>query len=140
MLLVATLTACFPGPPDAPASTTPHFRGSVPGVPSNALVAVEPDPGDLAAALGIQVRDSMQKQLDRDPGPRVKVDQVMVAHREGNEYRGIANLTTERGTALPPLLLDVTWDGIAGHVIVWESDPDSFERVQAAAIADMTAR
>lgn len=85
--------------------------------------------GSLSESAAATVRESMQRDLDNNPelgtlGLRV-VD-VNLVHKSGNEYKGIATVRTRDGVT-HDVSVDVTADG-AG--VLWETPPGAFAFAQ----------
>lgn len=77
---------------------------------------------DQAADL---VKSSMQRKLDTDPdlSPlHLKVVNVELVNKNGNEYKGIATVRTSKG-ATHEVPIDVTADG---ENVIWEAGPGAF--------------
>ncbi|BBZ55029.1 hypothetical protein MPHO_20210 [Mycolicibacterium phocaicum] len=78
-----------------------------------------------ANEVAAEVRSAMQSKLDTDPdlSPlHLKVTHVDLANKAGNEYKGIATVTTSRGKT-HDVPIDVTADG---DKLVWETAPGAF--------------
>lgn len=79
-------------------------------------------PSEAAAAT---VKSSMQHKLDADPdlSPlKLTVVDVLLVNKAGNEYKGIATVTTPEGTD-HDVAVDVTADG---SNVLWETAPGAF--------------
>jgi hypothetical protein len=78
-----------------------------------------------ADQVAAEVQSSMQSKLDTDPdlSPlHLKVNHVDLVNKAGNEYKGIATVTTSRGKT-HDVPIDVTADG---DKVVWEAAPGAF--------------
>jgi hypothetical protein len=75
--------------------------------------------------VAAEVQSSMQSKLDSDPdlSPlRLKVIHVDLVNKAGNEYKGIATVTTLRETT-HDVPIEVTADG---DKVLWEAPPGAF--------------
>lgn len=85
--------------------------------------------GSSSESVAGTVRQSMQRDLDNDPELGklgLKVVDVNLVHKSGNEYKGIATVETRDGVT-HDVSVDVTADG-AG--VLWETPPGAFAFAQ----------
>lgn len=103
--------------PDKSSEQAPVASSAVPPTTTSTLSV-----SDSAAAT---VRKSMQHDLDNDPNLGklgLKVVDVKLVNKSGNEYRGIATVETRDGAA-HDVPVDVTADGTN---VLWETPPGAF--------------
>ena len=78
-----------------------------------------------AEAVAAKVKESMQRKFDTDPDfakHRLKVIDVALVHKTGNEYKGFATVLTASGDN-HEVSVNVTDDG---ENTIWESPPGAF--------------
>lgn len=112
--------------PRGSVSTAPT---SVPSPDPVTIQQVAPTPTTLPAeAIASSVRSSMQHDLDSDPDLRglgLKVVDVTLVHKSGNEYKGIATVRTRDGVS-HDVPVDVTADDAN---TLWETPKGAFSFV-----------
>lgn len=112
--------------PRSSVSTAPT---SVPSPDPVTIQQVAPAPTALPAeAIASSVRSSMQHDLDSDPDLRglgLKVVDVTLVHKSGNEYKGIATVRTRDGVS-HDVPVDVTADDAN---TLWETPEGAFSFV-----------
>lgn len=76
-----------------------------------------------AAAVAAEVKRAMQRNLDDDPDLKgLNVIEVLLVHKSGNEYKGIATVKTKDDTE-HDVPVDVTADD---ENVLWETPPGAF--------------
>lgn len=104
-------------------STEPTPTAAPSATPTTTVAIPTMSPAETAAA---SVKISMQRKFDTDPDfedlQHLTVIDVVLIHKAGNEFKGIATVETPDGVA-HDVPIDVTADG--GDVI-WESGPGAF--------------
>jgi len=105
---------------------------SEPATPATPTPVASPTPtptttptGMLAESAAATVREGMQRDLDEDPDFGdfgLKVVDVNLIHKVGNEYKGIATVKTRDGVT-HDVPVDVTADGTK---TLWETPPGAF--------------
>lgn len=97
--------------------------------PAPPTIATAPQPATTtsapqpAEAVAEAVQSAMQEDLDDDPDlPSLKVTNVRLVHKSGNEYKGIATVRTSDGE-LHDVPVDVTADDAN---LLWETPPGAF--------------
>ena len=108
-----------------PKSEPPESSTPTPGASPTAAPTMTTPTGVPSESVAATVRESMQRDIDNDPelgklGLRV-VD-VNLVHKSGNEYKGIAIVKTRDGVT-HDVSVEVTADG-AG--VLWETPPGAF--------------
>ncbi|MGU3497729.1 DUF2510 domain-containing protein [Mycobacterium sp. C31M] len=90
--------------------------------------AATPTPAPTAAVAG-EVERAMQRSLDDDPDLKgLTVVEVLLVHKSGNEYKGIATVKTSDDTE-HDVPVDVTADD---ENVLWETPPGAFAFAEEA--------
>ena len=75
--------------------------------------------GDQSAEIAKQVRADIIKKYAADPETaNLKVGDLSLAHRGGNDYRGIVEVS--EGSETAELIVEVTYDG---KTFIWQVNP-----------------
>lgn len=99
---------------DAPTAT--------PTKSAQTATAASPTPAP-AAAVAVEVERAMQRNLDNDPDLKgLTVVEVLLVHKSGNEYKGIATVKAADDTE-HDVPVDVTADD---ENVLWETPPGAF--------------
>jgi len=107
----------------------PQSETSEPSVPTPAAsptsTPTSTPTGSVAESAAAIVKESMQRDLDNDPNLGklgLRVVDVGLINKVGNEYKGIASIRTLDGV-IHDVAIDVTADG---NDVIWETAPGAF--------------
>ncbi|WP_233211113.1 hypothetical protein [Mycobacterium sp. shizuoka-1] len=117
--LLTLRTVAKPAAVPAPVTVTSVAPPPVPASPTYSPVEM----------VQADVKVSMQKKLDSDPDLkrlRLKVVDVMLVHKDGNEYKGIAHVRSKDGV-VHDVPVEVTSDE---RNTMWETPPGSLDFAQ----------